>query len=423
MNNLNIYTIVITSLLYMSCSDCQDILPIPCGPGGVNTELCGWTIATCYALESSDPVGVIYNTSKNHLAPINDNWGSTIETIHPSNWTAKDIGQIFGIAIDNQNSVYLASSDIYYYDSGDPNEAANVQRPNPCGRIFIASAPNWVAQPWVDLPSSCKDYVGIGNIVNDPYNNLMIATNLEDGKLYRIDIQDGQYDSFDPFMLDDGIDGIATDSELIWGVGIVNENNRIKVYFSRTINSTHEIYSIQLNDDGEFPINGSEKYEFKFPSNSPINKITDISFSDDGNLMLLAERGDAHKSGVYKYVKSDPDNWSPSQIMYYVGGFSGQNVAGGIDFSYTSSEENTSSTCNESFWVSGNYMMAPKSSLTLIYGITNVSIDGNNSNQDSDLFIDFDGVDGAVQKYGLGDVEVFDCHDCFDPCRLKDFAN
>ncbi|MGB1309040.1 MAG: hypothetical protein ACPG6B_09030, partial [Oceanihabitans sp.] len=65
--------------------------------------------------------------------------------------------------------------------------------------------------------------------------------------------------------------------------------------------------------------------------------------------------------------------------------------------------------------------------LSLVYGMQGISYSGNNSvstaapnaNQDTDIFIDFDGADGASTKGHIGDVEVFDANKCFNLCDFE----
>ncbi len=117
------------------------------------------------------------------------------------------------------------------------------------------------------------------------------------------------------------------------------------------------------------------------------------------------------------------------KTQYFIGGFSGENSAGGVDFAYTNNGNNVSAICDDFFWASGNYMMATNfvsaPNFNLIYGLEGISYAGNNSvtattptaNKDTDLFIDLD--PNGNDKGGLGDVEVFDASACFDTCTTS----
>lgn len=413
-----------------SCEKCEEIVTEPCGNEfGQNSEHCGWTVATCYG-QPEQPVGVVYDTGFNENAPIADDWGKTLNAIHPNNWTSDKIGQVFGITIDNKENIYLASSDVYYYDGGSGIiNSSNINRPFGCGQIFKSSPPLFEAIPFCDLENSCGAGNGIGNIKYDKWNDQFFASNLEDGKIYRIKKDGTILDSYDPFGIDNREQGIAPKSELIWGLAIVKESEGVKVYFAQISKERRNLYSITL-DNSTFPLDqNAEKIEF---TNLPgiENKITDISISSNGEVMILSERGGPHSSAVFTLNK-EGGNWIASNSEIYVGGFTGLNSAGGVDFYFTSQNENKSFVCDENLWASGNYMMSRgtgNSTNQTIYGIQGISINGNLlldtttniSSFDTDLYIDLDGVYGTFTKGGIGDVEVFDCSECGDPCNLND---
>ena len=103
----------ITLLSYAACQKCESIDMDICGDPQPNSQFCGWTVASCFANDPADPVAVVYDTRFNSNAPIGNDWGPTLPSIHPSNWVENQIGQIFGIATDQASNIYLASSDIY----------------------------------------------------------------------------------------------------------------------------------------------------------------------------------------------------------------------------------------------------------------------------------------------------------------------
>lgn len=423
------FLILVAFLSFYACEKCDDINPLPCGTFAPNSEHCGWTVVTCYGFESNDHIGAIINTENNHTAPLGSDWVSSVKTV-PANWLVKDLGQIFGITIDQNENIYLASSDVYFHDGlGVPS--SNLSRPYGCGQIFKCSPPSWVAVPFVDIPNSCGNGNGIGNVAYDQYNDQLFATNLEDGTICRVDNGGTLIESYDPWNSDSGNTGIELADELVWGIAVNREGGDVKVYFTKVTMNVRELYSITLVG-GAFPTAGSEVLEYSGLKGIE-RKFTDISMSDDGLRMLLAERGGPHSAGV---ISLDLNNsgWVDSNFDYKVGGFSGRNSAGGTDFYYESNELSVSASCSEAFWVSGNYLMARNipSGGNLVYGLEGIQYTGNlastspspTANQDTDLFIDFDGnysVNGA--KSSIGDVEVFDCSECGDPCELNDYKN
>lgn len=408
-----------------TCEYTQVDTEVPCTPFQENTERAGWTIATNYNSNDMLPNGVIYDTRFNSNAPLGDDWGVALntpsETIHPSNWTGRDIGNIFGTAIDKDENIYLGASGIYD-TTVFPTPTANAVP----GRVYKCSPPTYTAVPFFDLTNTGGTENGTGNIAYDKLNDQLFVSNLEDGKIYRYDMAGSYLGEYDPWTADTGSAGIVALDEQVWGIGVNYEGGVAKVYFARiTINNiTREMYSVALDGTGSFPVSGSESLEF---SNIPGNqlKLSDISFSSNKQEMLIAERGDPHQAKVLSYTKSGA-SWSFNQ-QYFVGGFSGENSSGGVDFAYKEIEENVSAECDQFFWASGNYMQArnlPIPGSDRVYGLQGIAYTGNNdvadpigtANQDTDIFIDLNGVYTWEVKGSIGDVEVFDADDCFDLC-------
>ena len=383
------------------------------------TQYTGWSVATCNADAAVDePVGVIYDIRQTTEAEPGTDWAPSINEIHPANWTLGAIGQVFGIAIGSGDVVYLAASDVYdtQYDI-DPYGP---------GQIFVARPDNdFLAEPFVDLVNTGGPLNGIGNIVYDKKHQQLFASNLEDGKLYRISSAGAVLDTYDPWQSDNGIAGIAPQSEQIWGIGLNEEDGIQKIYFARITDSAREMYSIAL-EQGAFPASGSEVVEFdNITGVAP--RITDIAFSDDGTRMIFTERGTkfttgAHNSTTQRYDLTN-GQWTPA-VQYFVGAWvtqqfpniqveTGQNSAGGVDFGATTTNGDGIEGCDQLVWNTMNYFRTPNGNL--YYGMQGIDVAGNNANgaatdpnHETDIIIDFDGeYDNYVQKGDLGDVEVF----------------
>lgn len=393
-----------------------------------NSEFAGFTVATGYSSGATSPSGVIYNTSQNSQAQPGDDWKTTtsfpqVSSEYPTNWNSAELGQIFGIAIDANENVYLASSGIYnqlgyVYDNGT-NSA----------KIYKCSAPGWNATLFATLPTTTGNLNDIGNLAYDKVNDQLFVTNLEEGKIYRITglntASGTTVETYDPWVSNTA-PGLEVQSEQIWGIGVNYEDGNVKVYFPRVALSLTErsIYAITLNPDGSFPVAGSEVVA---AANVPGTQlaISDIAFSSNSNEMLLSERGDPHTAKVMSYSRTGT-TWAFNQ-QYFVGanaGLDGENSAGGVDFAYKEVDGDVSADCDEFFWASGNFMQVKYHS-GLVYGLEGISYAGNNSvsaasptaNQDTDLFIDYDPLSNA--KGGIGDVEVFDASECFDLCDFE----
>ncbi|MEE9440233.1 MAG: HYR domain-containing protein [Saprospiraceae bacterium] len=396
-----------------------DITPISSNNcTGTPDAFTGWAVATCNADDAnSGAVGVIYDTRNTPTSPEAADWSTSITSIHPANWTVDQIGQIFGIALGDNNDVYLAASDIYDTQySSDPYNT---------GQIFIAKSNNgFLAEPFIDLPNSGGALNGIGNIVYDKINHQLFASNLEDGKIYRISAAGNIIDTYDPWSADNGSNGIVDPIEQVWAIGLNEEDGIQKLYFPRIDGTTRDMYAISLTN-GAFPSSGSESIQFSNIMGVG-QRISDIAFSTDGNSMVFAERGTkfltgAHDSKTLKYTLAN-GTWSMN-LKYNVGSWvteqfpelvvnSGENSAGGVDFGAVNVSDGIDG-CDQVVWSSMNYLRTDDGGL--FYGIQGMNADGNNPsnapnnpNTQTDIIIDFDAqYDNFIQKGDIGDVEIF----------------
>jgi hypothetical protein len=477
--HIAILNMVILCLFFTSCKK-SDTVCVNC----TEQEPSGYMIGTMASDVNTVPknqVATLYKTLNNSLAPIGNNWNdptavpNRVQTIQPSGWVSDKIGQVFGIALDHSAGIYLSATDVYQFDylQNFPYNSAigTATGIGPAGAAGIYytnyNTINTTTTLVSTLNSSNANTIGtnqipstgfttspgnsIGNIAFDYKNNQLFATNLEDGKIYRIDASTGKIKStLDPFNLDNGIAGMAPVGEQLWGIGVYTRAGVTKVYFALT-NLPHisnslapggvEIWSVELNPNGEFNAtaasggsytatvaSGLIKKEISITSGTQ-TKVTDIAFSRTGR-MLLAERGNAHAAGVFEYVFSS--TWVAGNNFTLGGGgispgppanyLPGKNSAGGVDYS---DRELTPLYVNSDIaWATGNYM--PTQLLTggypnFVYGAQGMSSAGNNItpsvNQKNDLYIDYNctgwphvynlGVGSSV-KNKIGDIEFFD---------------
>jgi hypothetical protein len=388
-----------------------------------NVSRSGFTVITQYNSDPNGFVGMIIDTKDIDALPKAEDLNPILTTsgkiFKPANWTPSDIGQVFGIAIDDNQNIYLASSGVY--NMALFNSYSNASP----AQVFKCSPPTYNATLLFSLPSTggaAPSYNDIGNIAYDKVNKQLFTTNLEDGKIYRHDLNGTLLGTYDPFATDTGTAGMVSQNERVWCVGVNYESGKVKVYFPRITTglASREIFSITLNPDGSFPANGTETIEISNLAGLA-EAITDIAFSSDTNKMIFCERGSPHDARTISYNLS-AGTWSFHK-QYFIGGFvafDGENSAGGVDFAYGG---DGNLDCSEFIWASGNYMDA-RNTTNKIYGIEGVDYNGNNSittpqpnaNQDTDYFIDFNGVLGTTDKGNIGDVEVFDANECFNTC-------
>lgn len=472
----NLTSMTILLLLIFGCKKKEPCAyDVPC----VEQEPSGYMVGTMASDDNTKPknqVATLYKTLHNSLAPIGDDWNSSLEgtnrvqSVFPKYWNSDSIGQVFGIALDHGGGVYFSATDVYKLDVSLPGswgQWASGAGPAGAAGIYYTnySTINTTIPLVTTLNSANANTVGtnqipstgfstsignsIGNIAFDYAHNQLFVTNLEDGRIYRIDPANGKVKSIlDPFALDDGLAGIAKVGEQIWGIGIYTTGGATKVYFARTTlpyNSTAtnnggvEIWSVALTASGEFSAtnSGSGLYTATIASamitkevsvtQGGQNKVTDIAFSNAGK-MLVAERGHPHRAGVFEYMNNGAawvngssfnigsDLTSNPACLY------GRNAQGGVDYSEREmSNQNPKYACSDIVWATGTAMKTKKLSSypNIVYGVQGMSSSGNDPsltvNAQNDLYIDYNCTGEAISHIGaayckgkIGNVEFFD---------------
>lgn len=415
-----ILSTLIATIILIACGKETCELTPECEPFGESSQQSGLTVVTFNADGSGDFVGAIYDTRNNASAPVGNDWAPALISAgsvkNPPDWTLKNIGRVFGIAIDDNSNIYLASSGIYGQNSyNTPYKNATP------GRIYKANAITYAISTLVDLPvtyASLGSLNGIGNIAYDKINKQIFATNLDNGKIYRISMAGAILDTYDPWTIDVTSPDITGQDEQIWGIGVNYEKGKVKVYFARittptTTTANRNLYSITLNADGSLPVSTIPTLEI---ANLPgtMAAITDIEFSGDTKKVVLAERGDPHNAISFSYNKIG-SSWV-SNTQYFVGGLTGKNSAGGVDFSYKSDGKNGVQVCDDFIWNSGNYLEVKGLMAGRVYGLQGIKYTGNTllGAPSTDLFIDYNPPTyDFAPKGDIGDVDVVDANACF----------
>lgn len=460
-----IKTILISlTIITVSCSEKEpcgydieaNTVIIPPVSGCVENKFAGYMVFTQGSGNiNNDDFGLIFNARNTVNAPFGQNWydpilaSNQLTGFHPAMWKKSLIGNVFGIAIDDTNGIYLSATNIYFglgYGAGDgaggaygPGGSAGIYYTNITSSnttttlVKTVNSSNANTVGTATIPSVTGGTSYLGNVAYDKANNQLFTTNGEDGRIYRINPQTGIVKSiFDPFVLDNGVAGRALFGEQIWGIRTVIENGITYVYFARSVsyNTTtligvKEIWSIKLDSNGEFLATeiGSTKLFDDSASSSVLQVanvrgtrpfIMDIAFSSTGQRMMLAERGNPHNSQTFEYVRSGA-TWIAGNNFYSGGeaiaGQAGQNAAGGVDYGNRQTSP-TNFKCDDIIWTTSNFMRPLNGNSDGLYGIQGISSSGNNAavlnNNTTDLYIDFNNNNSTADKGGIGDVEIFD---------------
>lgn len=378
-----------------------------CGKAVV-TCFSGYNIPTdiCSGVNQNGPVMALIDV-RDQSAAVPGTWwqqASQSEYADPK-WTPQNMGQVFGIAIDHLDDVYVTASTIYACGQTvtactPPSPPYNYNPFTTTGPATIYKVDHLTGTPTPYITTGAYTANGtkipnngsaLGDIGYDAVDDQLFVTNHADGMIYRV--KNGQVKSrFDPFgTVDPAASGPGSDpsfvafSDRTWGVAYYNG----RVYFATwkedigrpNPSKSNEVWSIGLNTAGEFlatsgnaatRFSGGEVLEItipSYPASTFSNPVSDIAFSATGR-MLLSERtmstdcGGAFTNNFYAYAHSSrlleyeyntvvPGAWaltpgntsistSNANLKYRIGtNNSGSNSAGGCDYGYASFNPNT----------------------------------------------------------------------------------
>ncbi len=308
-----------------------------------------------------------------------------------SDWTAQNLGQIFGITLDDSvpPNIYVAASSTYgIWFTSSGAFALGMYGPLKAGGVYQIDGTTGQVCNYAQLPNSGP---ALGNIAYDRVHQQFFVSNLENGVIYRIPKISKPCSSlvpavstFDhglnrhvsssalPPLADDGLtvnpQSPNTQSGFTHGAGGSGASRCSTASFYYSVwntdergpvpgESTHnEIWSVALLPNGDFDTSTvTLEQTVPFLNNRTYsNPVSDIAFSSK-NRMLLAERVhyldygvikgtipgnpppfDAHFARNLEYDLSAPIGSPPKTI--YVGDvdfypdFPHANSAGGIDY-------------------------------------------------------------------------------------------
>ncbi|HVZ41874.1 MAG TPA: T9SS type A sorting domain-containing protein [Candidatus Kapabacteria bacterium] len=394
----------------------------------------GMAAVTCGAnLSDSAPhfvLGVI-DTRNPPLAKLGVNWEAPMYHGPGDSWTLANLGEVFGICLDADGNIYTTATSCY------PN---NLYGPGGPGGIYRIDGRTGAISVFARLPNSTIAHApALGNICYDPLHSQLLATNFEDGRIYRLARNGTLLETFDPMRPDDGTPGFAPLGERPWGIGVFGTTVYYGVWCNdmgrRNGNATpNVIRAVDLNASGAF-VPASDRLEITLPHISAqyrfSSPVASINFSAEGK-MLVAERsmaGDdspsAHASRVLEYGGT-PGNWgAPTVILigFYNNGFgSNTNCAGGADYEYGGYNPGTGTVlgCDSTIWATGDALRYPHNNPDggrgMVYGMTRVPAAGNTAATlpATSYFVDFDMDTLTSMKTQIGAVAIL------RPCFLSD---
>ena len=161
-------------------------------------------------LDVNGTVGSIYDLRAFGVAPVGQNL-TGIATRNPV--TAADVGQIFGVAIDNAESanIYVSATSAFGLhrnaDNSDwmPGMWGPGSGPGTVYRLSAAADYRPEVFATITLDGRANTGAALGNIAFDPWHNQLFVSDLETGMIHRLAVGDGA----DLGHYDHGMDGRA----------------------------------------------------------------------------------------------------------------------------------------------------------------------------------------------------------------------
>jgi hypothetical protein len=386
-------------------------------------------VATCNATFPGDPVLVVEDLKNQATAPLNTNYAPPAYDGPASSWNQANLGDIFGLTLDDSGNIFVGASTAYG-SNFFPGGSAMV--------IFRIDGGSGGISVFKVLPQSPATYpgAGLGNITYDCTYKDFYVSNLDDGLIYRLDINGNTLSTWDHGVNlptaqppSAAIPDVATSAftplgRRVWGLQAHDGRLYYAIWWEDAGRPdplhANEVWSIALSSSGNF-VPGTDRLEISMPVDvyndntvtNYSNPVSDISFGPAGT-MLLTERTmaadtipNAHEARALEYVLSGT-SWVPSPNVFSIGtpglnsGYQPLiipgNSAGGGDYDFGAGGR---------VWVTGDGLHFAANDY--IYGLQGLPATGGSII--NSILIDLNGDVTENNKSQIGDVEL-PCPDC-----------
>ncbi|WP_457645461.1 hypothetical protein [Profundibacter sp.] len=296
--------------------------------------------------------------------------GHEISTLPYDTLKARDVGQVFGIAINDkpQPDLYLAATSAYGLQivgpdanndllpdrllRGQPDARwmAGQFGPHPDagpGSVWRVDGMTGQVSLFANIRHDGKDNSGpgLGNIAYDRTHEQLFVSDLESGLIHRLNLKgedvqqwdhgvDGRpVEILDPVIMPDitGTDitspafditnpdtwGFAEDVRRVWGLAV--HGGRLYYSVARGKTDRPEIWSLAIDSKTGRLLDDTVRWELTLPEDLPRSEVSDIAFTARGE-MLLAQRGPrkgafdykqmsmAGEAAIIRFVLEDPED-------------------------------------------------------------------------------------------------------------------
>ena len=248
------------------------------------------TLVTPKSAADGDHVLKLYDTRSATLSPSRP--VQTPDTFTHHNWDIGSIGNVYGLAIDNDRNIYTTAST--HYSSYFGFEAGNAARINfgsigagvaadtagtdnnpgdlndlaAAGTIYKVDKITGEVSVFAQLPQTAHSFVqngceennpinrntgpALGNIAYDKIHNQFFVSNFEDGMIYRLDTAGTQLSTFQPAGYTGLVpNGATTSGKSPYGLAVSPDGK--KLYFgTNEINTSPRLFAVDLDASGDF---------------------------------------------------------------------------------------------------------------------------------------------------------------------------
>ncbi len=402
----------------------------------------GYSIVACLpqgddvtlAVKDITQLGTLWQTPANR----NNNQYSNVPTIRMWETTDFEGEEIFSMTIDPRDgTIYAIATAFYSHEFDGLGTIFNEFVP---AKVFKINPVNGNVTRIAQLGGT----LGLGYIDFDVVNEQLFITNIDDGKIYRLNTDGVILGSFDPLSVDDGIiSQLPALGDRIIGVAFNpidkrvyystwnNHPTHVSNYFNVN-NDFNTIRSIGLDENGDF-VTATDQLEITLPYNLSntngnylTNPVADIAFNRSGDRMLLSamslsesnSTGEistaAHTSVVREYHKTtntwtlEPTYGSNNEGKYDIGSqtyYKGRNSRGGVDWAYRSISGDTIVGNDDYILATGDALHINSVEGDFIYGYQfTPSTGGNIANS---ILVDLDDDVVNADKYIYSDVDIY----------------
>lgn len=349
------------------------------------------SVGTASPQAANASVVAVFDLGSPNAGPFDTDLGAPIYT-DPS-WSEGNLGSVFGVTLDIQGNIYVASTTCYSSDTLGTLGGSGV--------VYKLDTFTSAASVFCTLPNTGPE---LGNLCYDCTFDQFFVSNMDDGKIYRVTSTGAIASTFD-FGAPDvplPVGTFAPLGERIWAVQVHGG----RLYFSvwnedfgnPSPTAANEIWSIGLSGLGDF--SGAPVLEISIPPIAGVysNPVSDMCFTASGSL-FLAERGmvnattpTPHDSRLLEYVCAG-GVWVPSGNSFGVGVIgAGENTAGGVDVN--------DGPCGRVYATGDALQTAPQ----VVYGTQGLPIGGGSTA--SSVLVDYNANLTVFDKTFIGDVAI-----------------